>query len=759
LAAACWRVAALWFGQLARHDQGRSVEEPRRDGRALAVFIIACLTAVIEWFHLGGPVTDDVFWLPRELVGGVGLVLLPLVLIWVAVWLARHPTKTARRRLVPGVVGATGGILGIADLAHPSAGGGVGRLSAGSLAAAIGPGLAAVVLVPVALAGLLLLTGPPRRGTAGRLREGGRRIRASARRAHAARAANSADEADDDPGVYDDDIYYDETEDLADPGDLVELTVVSTVDHVDPGQGAGNDAGVATATTEPLEPVVSGEVLATMRTLAGLFAEFGLDASVVGHSRGPTVTRYKVQLGDGVLVSALTKLGPNIELALGCPELVINTPIPGEPYVGLDLPNQERDVVYLRDILDAEPAISDDHPLLMVLGTNIVGRYILANIGKLPHLLLAGSTGSGKSTFLNALLACVLGRATPEQVRLLLIDPKRVELTAYEGVPHLLTPIITNPSRAVDGLRWLETEMDCRYKLMEGLGVRHIDQYNSKIRDGRGGHAETLPYIVTIVDELADLMSADKPGVEAAIARLASLARAVGIHLILATQRPDATVITGLIKANIPARLAFAVPSLYDSKTILDRTGAEKLIGNGDGLWLPMTAPRPDRIQGAYVTDEEIATLVAAAIEQYSAPDQVEIPEQRAAEGDPSGNDTDGSGDISPMDLQLLIQAADLVVSSQHGSTSMIQRKLRLGHNRASRLMDDLEDRGVVGPAKDAAARDVLVPDSHLAALLDALRDGGTAADLPDPTTPDPTTPEPGEPPVEPALTPANGPA
>ncbi len=762
---------------------GRDLEpEHRRDGVGLLLVALAVAVAAREWWGMTGWFGTLVHAVVAGTLGRVGYAL-PLALLALGIRMLRVPQDdAASSRLVVGGLALTFASTGLAHIsagvpeppggAIPmrAAGGIIGFLASSPLVAAVSVYGAIPLLVLLGAYGLLVLTATPVREIPARVErlldlahhrtpEAEPEGAASSSGRSAGRRRRPEPEG---PRVGDEAF------------DQAAVTDPATGKRLRPGQkrptgpgvlapgaqaptpGDQPPVGAATVAKAPLEapptsPLpqrveqlsLAGDVTYTLpdaallepgsphkarsavndgvvEALTTVLDQFDIDAQVTGFTRGPTVTRYEVELGPGIKVERVTALSKNIAYAVASADVRILSPIPGKSAIGIEIPNADREKVSLGDVLRSQIARGTDHPMVMGVGKDVEGGYVIANLAKMPHLLVAGATGSGKSSFVNSMITSILMRSTPDEVRLVLVDPKRVELTGYEGIPHLITPIITSPKKAAEALQWVVREMDARYDDLATFGFKHIDDFNRAAKAGTvtplPGSERVIsayPYLLVVVDELADLMMVAPRDVEESIVRITQLARAAGIHLVLATQRPSVDVVTGLIKANVPSRLAFATSSLADSRVVLDQPGAEKLIGQGDALFLPMGASKPMRVQGAWVTESEVHAVVAHVKEQLTPryrEDVVVAAAKKQVDAD--------IGD----DLDLLLQAAELVVTTQFGSTSMLQRKLRVGFAKAGRLMDLLESRGVVGPSEGSKARDVLVKPDDLPTTLALMR-------------------------------------
>ena len=767
---AIWMFIAHSLGGAIRFIfRGAKELEPahRRDGIGLLLIVLALVSVTGVWMHLDNFLGNSIY---SFLAGAFGrlAIITPIFLIYMGVRMLRTPTESAATgRVTIGLLitlVSAGGLIhilagspifsdGATDMR--SGGGWLGFAISTPLVALLTYWIATPILLLIICFGLLVTTATPFSEVISRVRElfnGAQGMIEDRRARREEEAFEISENAPFDSPVIgspevNEEIEFEEEEEIEEidheddtqllntqitsqeltptvaitsmpavvnkANDAEQLELDEALDYILPSLELLRSAPGSKAKTKANETVVEA--------LTEVFLQFDIDAEVVGFMRGPTVTRYEVELGNAVKVERITALAKNISYAVASSDVRILSPIPGKSAVGIEIPNSDREVVALGDVLRSTVAANEQHPLVIGLGKDVEGNFICVNLAKMPHLLVAGATGSGKSSMINSLVTSILARSTPDEVRMILIDPKRVELNAYEGLPHLITPIITNPKKAADALQWVVREMDLRYDDLSNFGFRHIDDFNKALRAGKiapppGSQRKMkpYPYLLVIVDELADLMMIAPRDVEDSIVRITQLARAAGIHLVLATQRPSVDIVTGLIKANVPSRLAFATSSLADSRVILDTPGAEKLVGQGDGLFIPMGASRAMRIQGAYISEREIEAITTHIKGQRGTQYRDDVTVAATIRKDVDSDIGD--------DLDLLLQAVELVVGTQFGSTSMLQRKLRVGFAKAGRLMDLMESRGIVGPSEGSKARDVLIKADDIAEVLASLR-------------------------------------
>jgi DNA segregation ATPase FtsK/SpoIIIE, S-DNA-T family len=700
--------------------------------------VLALVSVLGLWFDAAGPVGDFLTWSLRGLLG-VAAAAFPVVGIYWGLLLLRDTAREERVRMFIGFSVLGLGVLGVLSVlggrpgprdgydAVMVAGGVLGAAVAHPLTLVISPVGAFIVCVGLLTVGLLIFSGTPISVAWSHVRDfftaadvedesepvEPTAVEPVARRPRAARLREAFGllelaDGDEELVVVPDPEPELDPDDVEDEGAAARARPARTVTTTSgPYQLPSLDL-LRSAPPSNADAIDEAEM---QKALERTLQTFGVDARVSGAHRGPTVTMYEVEVASGTKVSKVLQLASDIAYALATPDVRIQAPIPGKSAIGIEVPNKHRDFVMLGDILRSKAARDATHPLEVALGKDVHGRARMVNLATMPHLLIAGATGAGKSSLVNSFITSLLVRTSPEDVRLVLVDPKRVELSHFAEVPHLLSPVIVHPKRAAEALGWIVREMEQRYETLATVAVRDIDAYEEGLREGSlrippgmEDRYEHLPFIVVVVDELADLMMVAPRDVEDAICRIAQMARAVGIHLVVATQRPSVDVVTGLIKANIPSRVALMTSSQADSRVILDMNGAEKLVGHGDMLFAPSSLSKPVRLQGAWVTEQEIREITGSIRAQREAVYEHTV-EGLGLPPAADGGDERGLGS----DDDLLEQAAELVIRSQLGSTSMLQRKLKVGFARAGRLMDLLEDQGIVGPSQGSKARDVLV--------------------------------------------------
>jgi len=760
-------VAHFFGGVIRAFSTEKLAKEDRRDGAPFFLLLLSVAGAAVAWFLVAEPWATMLHSYTFGMLFGMVAYSLPVVFFGYALFLFRHPASVRDSSrfalgfwLLLSVISSFFHVF--SDLPKPQdgipalaqAGGLFGWLLGGSLASVITVYGAVPVLLLVGAISFLIMTGT----APNKVIENAKKLYAylfgikkqevdsdafDAKKSNWWKKEKEADPAFDSPVVSGIDEFVDASLQDTEPalvGTPDQLESDLEPDFFSQEEGVTEPINIPEATKAKRPYILPSQSLLVpgsphkvksevndqmVAAINDVFKEFDVQARVSDFQRGPTVTRYEVELAPGVKVEAVTRLTNNLSYAVASNEVRILAPIPGKSAIGIEIPNTDRETVSLGDVLRSKSASGVQHPLTIGVGKDVEGGYMVANLAKMPHLLVAGATGAGKSSFVNSMICSILMRSTPAEVRMVLVDPKRVELSVYQGVPHLVTPIITNPKKAAEALQWVVREMESRYDDLASFGFKHIDDFNRavvngdvKVPEGSRRDLQPYPYLLVVVDELADLMIVAPRDVEDSIVRITQLARASGIHLVLATQRPSVDVVTGLIKANVPSRLAFSVSSVTDSRVILDQPGAEKLVGQGDALFAPMGTNKPVRVQGAWVSESELQKVVDHVKAQMDPDYRSDVTQQVTSKVIDS--------DIGD-DLEVLLAAADLIVSSQFGSTSMLQRKLRVGFAKAGRLMDLLESRGVVGPSEGSKARDVLVKADELPQLIAKLSGQTTA--------------------------------